>query len=127
MGACYHCGLQADAAWRANVAGEERAFCCPGCREVARTIAAAGLERYYTTRTEPGTRPFSDSPAAAAPTERDGEASLVLEGVRCSACLWLIESALRRVPGVLRADVHYTTRRARVQWDPACTTLAALI
>ena len=127
MDVCYHCGLEADAAWRAHVAGQDRAFCCPGCREVARTIAAAGLERYYATRTEPGTRPSSVAPPKAGPADDGGEASLALEGVRCSACLWLIESALRRAPGVLRADVHYTTRRARVQWDPACTTLAALV
>ncbi|HWA37403.1 MAG TPA: heavy metal translocating P-type ATPase metal-binding domain-containing protein, partial [Burkholderiales bacterium] len=128
MGSCYHCGLSlpADAAWHARVAGEERAFCCPGCREVALAIAGAGLERYYETRTKLGVRP-SFSAATPALHAGNGEASLVLEGVRCAACLWLIESVLRRAPGIVRADVNYTTRRARVKWDPQRTTLAALI
>jgi len=47
--------------------------------------------------------------------------------VRCSACLWLIEQVLRRVPGVARADVNYATRRAQVAWDPHRARLADLV
>jgi Cu2+-exporting ATPase len=55
------------------------------------------------------------------------ESALVLERVRCSACLWLIEQALRRHAGVTRAAVNYATRRAHVAWDPARTSLAAVV
>ncbi|HET7363572.1 MAG TPA: cation-translocating P-type ATPase [Burkholderiales bacterium] len=47
--------------------------------------------------------------------------------MRCAACLWLIEQVLRRAPGIIRADVNYTTRRAQLAWDPAQTRLAELI
>jgi Cu2+-exporting ATPase len=55
------------------------------------------------------------------------EASLILERVRCAACLWLIEQVLRRHPGVTRAAVNYATRRAQLAWDPARTSLGALV
>ena len=53
--------------------------------------------------------------------------TLILDGIRCAACLWLIEQTLRRLPGVLQASVNYTTRRAQVAWDPARIRLSAII
>lgn len=98
---------------RAAVLGAERELCCAGCEAVARTIVAAGFERYYETRSSAGVRPDAlpppeiyDDPAAqrefvAAPGEHLREATLILDRIRCAACLWLNEQALRRQPGVL--------------------------
>jgi len=106
---------------------------------VARAIAAAGFERYYEARSDAGVRPEAlpsalvyDDPAAqrefvAAPAEDRREATLILDRIRCAACLWLNEQALRRVPGVLRADVNFATQRAQVAWDPRVTRLSAVI
>jgi Cu2+-exporting ATPase len=47
--------------------------------------------------------------------------------VRCAACLWLIEQALRRHPGIAHAAVNYATRRAQVTWEPEKTSLAQII
>lgn len=47
--------------------------------------------------------------------------------MRCTACLWLIEQVLARHAGIKRADVNYATQRARVEWDPQATTLAAIV
>jgi Cu2+-exporting ATPase len=73
-----------------------------------------------------------DDPAAqkefvAAPREGLREVTLILDRIRCAACLWLNEQSLRRVPGVLRADVNFTTQRAQVAWDPAVTKLSAIL
>jgi Cu2+-exporting ATPase len=116
LSACFHCGEP--------VVGGGR-FCCPGCEAVSRTIAAAGLGAYYETRTAPAPRPAA-LPAMQVPEGRS-ESALVLERVRCAACLWLVEQVLRRHAGVTRAVVNYATRRAHVSWDPARTTLGALI
>lgn len=93
---------------------------------MARTIVAGGFDAYYQTRTQPAPRPPFESPAIET-SEGQTEAALMLEGVRCSACLWLIEQVLRRERGIKRADVNYTTQRARVTWDPALTRLASLV
>mgnify|MGYP006160308767 CR=1 FL=1 len=55
------------------------------------------------------------------------QAALVLERVRCAACLWLIERVLARHAGVKHAVVNYATRRALVAWDPHRTSLARII
>ena len=55
------------------------------------------------------------------------ELSLLLEGIHCGACIWLIESWLARQPGVALASVNFATRRARIVWDPARCRLSDLL
>jgi P-type Cu2+ transporter len=138
---CFHCGLPVAEAgrWSAPVLGAPREFCCAGCEAVASTIALGGFARYYETRAQPGARPQAlpdaqvyDDPQAQrqfAADEGPGRrsATLILDGIRCAACLWLNEATLRALPGVLGADVNYATRRAQVAWDPARTRLSAII
>jgi len=45
------------------------------------------------------------------------EASLILEGMVCAACVWLNEQHLAKLPGILAVSVNYATHRARVRWD----------
>ena len=144
QGTCYHCGLPnpRGSPWRSTLAGTERRFCCAGCQGVAETVHAAGLDAFYAQRTAPGTRPDAagghdewvawDEPAMQAGVVRDlpgggAEASLLLEGVHCSACTWLIETWLAREPGVTDVSVNYATRRARVRWDGAHGRLSAVL
>jgi Cu2+-exporting ATPase len=56
--------------------------------------------------------------AAYVRREKDGTASLcaMVEGMRCAACLWLIESALSRQDGVVAARVSFSTGRLRLRW-----------
>src|SRR5690554_1512569 len=49
--------------------------------------------------------------------EHEREASLILEGITCAACVWLNEQHVARQPGVRAIDINYATRRARVRWD----------
>jgi Cu2+-exporting ATPase len=55
------------------------------------------------------------------------EASLILEGIVCAACVWLNERQLRAVPGVVDAQVNYATHRARVSWDSAQVRLSDIL
>ena len=55
------------------------------------------------------------------------EASLLLEGVRCSACLWLIEEMLRRLPGVESMEVNFVTHRAVLRWHPGAVRLSGVL
>ncbi len=49
--------------------------------------------------------------------EHEREAALILEGITCSACIWLNEQHVAHQPGVTAVDINYATRRARVRWD----------
>ena len=46
------------------------------------------------------------------------ESHLVVQGMTCAACALTIEDALRRMPGVLGAEVSAGSHRARVVWSP---------
>jgi P-type Cu2+ transporter len=140
---CYHCGLPnpPSARWRAVVAGAPREFCCAGCLAVAQTIHAAGLDAFYDRRTVSADRPGDapddewsrwDDPAAQAGFVRalpqgGREVALLLEGMHCGACVWLLESWLQRQPGVGEASINFATRRARVVFDPAATRVSAVL
>ena len=129
---CFHCGLPvpAGSSFRFEAGGRWRAFCCPGCEMVSRSISGLGLDDYYRFRESQAARPAQrdelaafDAPAVQARFVRalpDGmaEAQLLLEGLRCSACAWLIEQSLVRAVGVVAAEVHYATKRATVRFDP---------
>ncbi|HKF44272.1 MAG TPA: cation-translocating P-type ATPase, partial [Thermoanaerobaculia bacterium] len=55
------------------------------------------------------------------------EASFVLDGIRCPACLWLNEQKLRSLPGVVEASVSYADQTARVRWDSSRILVSAIL
>src|SRR5688572_31459990 len=115
---CWHCGeaLPPDVDIQARVAGEVRAMCCHGCRAAAEWIEHLGLAQYYALRTAPASVQRDpagpvDSGASAWIDEEDArhvvrdlgaglrECLLLIEGIHCTACGWLIERALGSMPG----------------------------
>jgi P-type Cu2+ transporter len=104
------------------------AFCCAGCELASEIIRGAGLERYYAERTAYAPRPeplaggWSAVPVAGL---EDGscEARLMVDGLRCASCVWVVENILEATPGVSHAHVSYATGRATLRWNPAAVTL----
>ena len=130
---CYHCGLPVapEARVASRVAGAERAFCCTGCKSVCDAIHAAGLEGFYQ-RTPEGEvfGPPPEPPKDLALYDLDEvqqectgvqgderEINLLVEGIHCAACVWLIENSLQALPGVDEARVNLTGRRLKLRWD----------
>ncbi|HIJ83378.1 MAG: heavy metal translocating P-type ATPase [Magnetococcales bacterium] len=139
---CYHCGLTADI--KAIINQDGKTFCCQGCLGAFRLIHGLGLETYYERRTLMGSTSLLvdetqeqnvaafDDPEVQREMVRDvpgglKEAHLLLEGIHCAACVWLNEQILRRVPGVVDAQVNFANFRATVQWNPQQTSLSRLI
>lgn len=128
---CFHCGLPvpADSAWQVAIDGAERAMCCPGCEAVAQAIVDNGLEDYYRSRQSlpqgvaaavPDALKLYDAPELAdrfTAADGGGEATLSVEGIRCAACVWLIEKRLSQVPGLTAANLNVATQKLQVQWD----------
>ncbi len=138
---CYHCGLPVPegSTWQVRVDDSPRAVCCPGCQMVAEAILGAGLDSYYKHRSE--LPPAPPKPAAdLAFFDRDEvqadcvcslesglkEARLSIGGIRCAACVWLIEQRLARLPGVHSASLNLGEHSALVQWDPHQLNLSSI-
>ncbi|MGB5178355.1 MAG: heavy metal translocating P-type ATPase metal-binding domain-containing protein, partial [Gammaproteobacteria bacterium] len=144
---CFHCGLPLVASAPIpllEVLGEPRQFCCHGCHAVCKAICDAGLDDYYRHRTDPAVsanREFVpdflkqvelfDRPEIqqdfVTHVGAAREAALLLDNIRCPACLWLNERHLRSLPGVLDVHIDDTTQRARVRWDPETIRLSAIL
>lgn len=132
---CIHCKLPIPPSDLIvdEVAGRELHFCCRGCQGVYRIIHGAGLGSFYQRRDwqETGVPPgvfearYDDALLAGHVTSRDAdtaEISLVIEGIRCASCIWLLEKLLAREPGIATIHVNYGTHRARVRFNPRSTS-----
>jgi len=143
---CFHCGLPVpqNSAYRVKIDGKECAMCCPGCEAVAKAIVDGGLTSFYHHRTE-----TSPTARAAVPeilqeltlydqpelqrtfvsTDEKNikQASLILEGIVCAACVWLNERHISALAGVVEFRVNYSTHRARVRWDDSQIHLSDIL
>ncbi len=145
-GACFHCGLPVPAGLdiRVRIDGHERDMCCHGCQSVAEAIIAAGHENFYRVRTEASPSGQDLVPDFLREAEvydvpeiqrqfvhaADGntrEASLILEGITCAACVWLNEQYIAGLPGVKSVSVNYATQRALVRWDESRIKLSEIL
>ena len=121
-------------------------MCCAGCEAVAQAIVGNGLADYYRHRDV-----LPESPREALPqglqdvglfdhpevrksfvrrvdaAAGECEASLILEGITCAACVWLNEQHLARQAGVTAVSINYATRRVRVRWDERRIRLSQIV
>ncbi len=144
---CFHCGLPVPpgTSYTTVINGTPREMCCPGCQAVAQTIVDGGLDNFYRHRDNltpsPENRsgqPVLDEELALYDTpaiqsgfvrqldEQRSEATLVLEGITCAACVWLLEHHVSRQPGVESFTVNLTNHRARLVWNPEEAPLSRL-
>ncbi|TYO98772.1 Cu2+-exporting ATPase [Geothermobacter ehrlichii] len=143
---CEHCGLPiapGDLVVHRQDEIEHR-FCCHGCLGAWTLIRESGLDSFYRRRDwrQPGVdrdvfqRRF-DSEELASHVHPAGpdraSIHLLLDGIRCASCCWLVEKVLERTPGVIQARVNYGTHRLRIVFDPRqcevtdlCRTIARL-
>lgn len=146
---CFHCGLPIPpgSQYPVEIDGQTRNMCCPGCQAVAQAIVDGGLGEYYRHRTStPRTGrnlipeelrelEIFDQPEVQRSFVRDEssddshikQASLILEGIVCAACIWLNERHVNALPGVIEFRVNYSTHRASVKWDDAVIHLSDIL
>jgi len=140
---CFHCTLpvSVDSEVMSAIKGEHRSFCCIGCQSVCEAIYAAGLDGFYQ-RMYDGTAlaPPPELPKELALYDMDEvqeefvdslgetrEIHLLVEGIHCAACVWLIEHSLLNLMGVKQARVNLSGRRLHVIWDNSRLKLSSII
>jgi len=137
--ACTHCGLPVPAAARE---GAEPCFCCSACELAYGIIHGAGLGAYYERRdrvigaAETAARATGKSYAeyddAAFLTRYvtvsgpDRRIELFLEGIHCTACVWLVERLPRLLPGVRSASLELGRSALEVVFDAESVAPSAI-
>ncbi len=140
---CAHCHLPLPEGDQitSTINKKQMHFCCHGCQTVCETIYGAGMQGFYD-RT-------SDGETLQPPPEIDKqleiydldeiqsefvdcsanirEIHLLVEGIHCAACVWLIERRLADEVGVLEANVNLSAKKLRLKWDNKKIKLSALL
>jgi len=120
---------------------EDLYFCCKGCQGIYHLLQDEGLDTFYNKlgdeKLAPPTEQFEDSANFDAPafyeryvtvdSEGFQEVSLIIEGIHCSACVWLNEKALHKMEGVVDVFINHTNNKARIVWDNEVVKLSAII
>jgi len=140
---CYHCGLpvEQENQFTAVINDEKHQFCCFACQTVCQTIYQSGLESFY--------QKTPEGESIAPPPEQLNDATsfdsdevqadyvdaladtrtinLLVEGIHCAACIWLIEQTLSKHEAVIKAEANLTSKQLRLSWNNASAPLSELL
>lgn len=136
---CDHCHLEFSQ--DVMIEDDGHYFCCNGCRGVYHLLSEQGLDNFYTKlgdeKLAPPSKQYEDSSNFNSPafyerfvhTTDEGfcEVSLVIEGIHCSACVWLNEKALMNMDGIIATNINYTNNKAKIIWDDEVLKLSNII
>ncbi len=136
---CTHCHLEFDES--VMIKDGEYYFCCNGCQGVFHLLSDEGLDSFYEKsagiKLTPPTSQYEDSLNFNAPAfyskfvkiNNEGfcEVSLVIEGIHCSACVWLNEKALHKMEGIVDVNINYTNNKAIIVWVDDIVKLSEII
>jgi Cu2+-exporting ATPase len=143
---CYHCDHPIHGAidTYAEIDGVQRPMCCKGCKTAAEVVVAGGLDDDHRQRARLPATPeeleseflrearvydHEDTQRSFVRRLENGEreASLILGGIECAGCASLNERHLQQLPGVVDAQVNFSTHRANVRWVPELTRLSDIL
>lgn len=139
---CSHCGLEFENTQLISdrIGDKNLYFCCKGCQGVYHLLQEEGLDTFYDKRAfstlEPPKEALGDSSRfdlesfhAKYVTKKDGfsEVSLIIEGIHCSACIWLNEKVISRLDGVIEANINFTNNKAHIVWNEGSLKLSTII
>ncbi len=150
MSPCYHCGanIPDNLSIQVEVLGQARQMCCIGCQAVTQAILQSGSESFYQYRTDtsdtpeftPNSLPSSikqelilyDNASVLeelSTLNQDGshQISLIIEGITCAACSWLIEKQLKQFKGINSVNLNLSQHRLSLNWQQESTPLSEII
>ncbi|MCC6320926.1 MAG: heavy metal translocating P-type ATPase metal-binding domain-containing protein [Phycisphaerales bacterium] len=123
--------------------GGAEQFCCHGCEAAYRVIDSCGLREYYRLLERSGGEVGPAKETGRGYSEYDdptfhalycrvlagglSSTELLLEGVHCAACVWLVEKLPRVVPGVVEARLDLRRAAVTVVFDPSRVALSRVV
>ena len=120
---CLHCGE--------DVKKNTEEFCCLGCAAAYKIVKGLGFENYYKLRQIDATvRKLKPEIAEEIDIsefifhEKDGtnSVSLMVQGLHCAACVWLIESILKKQENVIEARINLSRKTLFLKWSKDAKT-----
>ena len=141
--ACTHCHLtfSEEVMIKESQGDQTLYFCCKGCQGVYHLLNEEGLGSFYDKLGDKTLQPAVSKSDDLEKFDLEGfrnkyikihddglyEINLIIEGIHCSACVWLNEKVLHKTEGVIEASINYSTNKAKVVWDPEEIALSKII
>lgn len=140
---CDHCHLEYEASLLIEDThfNPPKFFCCKGCQGIYHLLQEEGLENFYEKMGENTLEPPKTHLEESERFDLDGfvskyvkqtkeglsEISLIIEGIHCSACVWLNEKVLSKQEGVVEVSINYSNHKAKIVWDDSIIKLSRII
>lgn len=123
---CTHCSSSLNTKTSIYEKESDKYFCCEGCRTVYHLIKDEGFSSFYAKRTNwddasPVEQVEADEECFESSIEvlKNGDCSLsiVISGIRCAACIWLIESSALKDERIKSFRVNYANHKAKIVYN----------
>jgi len=140
---CKHCSLsfKEDIMINEIYNNENLYFCCKGCQGVYHLLKDENLDSFYEkkgkNKLEQPLALEEDSSNFDLDTFKDiyitktnddfSSINLIIEGIHCSACIWLNEKILNKLPGIVDVNINFTNNKAYIVWDEKSIDLSKII
>ena len=136
---CSHCHLEFDES--IMIKDGKQYFCCSGCQGIFHLLCDEGLGSFYEKSKNielvPINKTYEDSLLFDSSSfydkyvdkTSDGfcKISLIIEGIHCSACVWLNEKILHKMDGIIEVNINFTNNKATIVWADNIVKLSKII
>ena len=118
MNKCLHC--------EKNLEIHQKDFCCNGCECAYQIIQENHCESYYISRKinieEVSLKPDLEDELdilefVSTHPNNEFQIDLMVRGLHCGACIWLIENLLKKQNNVIEARINLTQKTLRIKWN----------
>lgn len=134
---CYHCGQRC--ATDAYI-GNDKSFCCQGCKTVYEILNENDLCEYYSYQQAPGVNrkevtgedyayleePGIKKKLLTFQSESFSRVEFFVPAVHCISCIWLLENLQRLNKGVVKSEVNFARKRVTIDFNPSLVSLGAV-
>ena len=114
---CLHC--------EKNLEENQQDFCCNGCQCAYKIIKENNFDSYYDSRIinpkESSLKPDLESELdilefISINSNNEFQIDLMIQGLHCGACVWLIENLLKKQNNVIDARINLSQKTLRIKW-----------
>lgn len=122
--------------------GVELYFCCNGCKSVYFLLKDNQAQSFYDKLQGSTLTPKQESQNLSSSyyqsqsfkdkyitstQEGYSQITLLIHNIHCSACIWLNETMLNKLDGVIEAHIHYTNHKAQITFDENKVSVSEIV
>jgi len=126
---CYHCGESCE---HEEIAYDEKAFCCQGCKLVYEVLSQNDLCEYYQLESNPGKSQKDNSilknrfdylddaevkqKLLDFKDEKESHITFYIPLIHCASCIWLLENLFQINKSIFASRVDFVKKKVQVKF-----------